>query len=449
LQSSHTPDLFLSHHQPGGTLTAICENWVSRVICKREDPFGLGRWSYVTLRGVGSAKITVVTAYNACVSAGYTTFYHQQLRVLSRLHREQRIEAPPNPRHQFILDLQSWLEHLQAEGHQYILAMDANDTYDLDGACPKHPLPYRQPSLTVDSQHNGKLATLVSSCDLCLPLAHQHETRPFPASHIHGRNQIDYIFVSKTILLAVQRSGVLAHHSLTRGDHRLYYLDFDPTLLFSDPAYNIEPAAIWKLRLHDSRVVQQCIGNLHHCLEQHNVYLRLEALQGVLQNSQWTQASTQEYESLDALITESMLAAENDLSRRITTKYQWSPRLKQSVQRLRYRQLRLRQVRNQPFAANQLLQYRDEGNITEADHQLLEESAIKNAQHEAYKHLKQLQQQHQELCDTYLEDLAEAIVLDRSPHLAEEALATVRKERSEKQLNQLIAREKMCEVIAG
>jgi len=210
--------------------------------------------------------------------------------------------------------------------------MDANDTYDPDGTCPKHPLPYRHPSLTVDSQHNGKLATLVSSCDLCLPLAHQHETRPFPASHIRGRNQIDYIFVSKTILLAVQRSGVLAHHSLTRGDHRLYYLDFDPTLLFFDPAYNIEPAAIRKLRLHDSRVVQQNISNLHRPLDQHNVYPRLEALQGVLQNSQWTQASTQEYESLDAIITESMLAAENDLSRRITTTYQWSPRLKQAVQ---------------------------------------------------------------------------------------------------------------------
>ncbi len=82
-----------------------------------------------------------------------------------------------------------------------------------------------------------------------------------------------------------------------------------------------------------------------------------------------------------------MLAAENDLSRRLTTTYQWSPRLKQAVQRLRYWQLRLHQVQNQPFAANQLLRYRDEGNISEADHQLVDEPAIKNAQHEAYKHL--------------------------------------------------------------
>lgn len=247
LQTSHTPDPFLSNYQPGGTLTAICKNCVSRVVAKGEDPFGLGRWSYVTLRGVGSTKITVVTAYNACQSAGDTTYYHQQLRVLSSLHRDQHINAPPDPRCQFILDLQSWSEHLHSEGHQFILAMDANETYNPDVVAPKHPLLYNASSLTVNGQHNGKLSTLVSSCDLCLPLAHHHETRPFPASHIRGRNQIDYIFVSKPLLPAVQHSGVLAHHSLTRGDHRPYYLDFEPAMLFSDPAYNIEPASIRKL----------------------------------------------------------------------------------------------------------------------------------------------------------------------------------------------------------
>ncbi len=392
---------------------------------------------------MGSTKITVVTAYNACTSSGDTTYYHQQLRILSRLHREQHIATPPNPRHQFILDLQSWLEHLQLEGHQFILAMDANETFDPDVICPKQPLQYDKASLTVNAQHNGKLSTLVSSCDLCLPLATQHETRPFPASHIRGKHQIDYIFVSKLLLPAVQQSGVLAHHSLTRGDHRPYYLDFDPILLFSDPAYNIEPVSIWKLRLQDPHVVQQYITNLHRRLDHHNVFPRLEAIQEVLQKSQWTQATTQEYESLDNIITESMLAAENDLSKRITTTYQWSPRLKQAVQRLRYWQLRLQQVRNQPFAVNQLLKYREVGNILDDEHSLTGEQDIQKARQAAYQNLKELQQQHQTLRDTYLEDLAEAIVLDRSPNLADPTLEAVKVERSEKQLKQLISREKM------
>jgi hypothetical protein len=34
LQTSHTPDPFLSSYQPGGSLPAVCENWVSRVVAK-------------------------------------------------------------------------------------------------------------------------------------------------------------------------------------------------------------------------------------------------------------------------------------------------------------------------------------------------------------------------------------------------------------------------------
>jgi hypothetical protein len=134
-----------------------------------------------------------------------------------------------------------------------------------------------------------------------------------------------------------------------------------------------------------------------------------------------------------------MLAAENDLSKRITTTYQWSPRLKQAVQRLRYWQLHLRQVRNQPFAVNQLLKYREEGNILDDEHSLTGEQDIQKARQAAYQNLKELQQQHQTLRDTYLEDLAEAIVLDRSPNLANPTLEAVKVERSEKQLKQLIS----------
>jgi len=106
----------------------------------------------------------------------------------------------------------------------------------------------------------GWIDTLVSTCQLSLPLAIQHETRPFPASHVAGKNQIDYIFVSKALLPAVQRSGVLSHHSLTRGDHRPYYIDLDAALLFSDPAYQIAPATVRQLQLRDPRKVSKYIS---------------------------------------------------------------------------------------------------------------------------------------------------------------------------------------------
>jgi hypothetical protein len=117
-----------------------------------------------------------------------------------------------------------------------------------------------------------KLATLVETCNMCLPLARQHTSRPFPASHIMGRNQIDYILVSKSILTAVQQSGILSHHSLLCGDHHHYYLDFDSSILFSDPAYKIEPASVRKLCLQDPRVVTQYWSALHELLASHNVF---------------------------------------------------------------------------------------------------------------------------------------------------------------------------------
>jgi exonuclease III len=149
-------------------------------------------------------KITIITAYNASPSARDSTYYHQQLRVLSRLYQEQNNLADPDPRRQFMLGLQSWMKFLSQEGHKYILAMDANTAYDLDQIAHQQPLEYRNGSLTVSSEHDGKVATLVSTCNLCLPLAHQHKTRQFPASQITGKNQIDCILVSDSLLPAVQ-----------------------------------------------------------------------------------------------------------------------------------------------------------------------------------------------------------------------------------------------------
>ncbi len=63
--ASPPPEEFLSGHQSGGKATVICDNWTSWLLERSEDPLGLGRWSYLTLRGKGAVKITIVTAYNA------------------------------------------------------------------------------------------------------------------------------------------------------------------------------------------------------------------------------------------------------------------------------------------------------------------------------------------------------------------------------------------------
>jgi hypothetical protein len=130
--TSKAPEEFEAPYQPGGTATIICDNWTSRVLDKGEDPVGLGQWTYITLQGKGTKKVTVVTAYNASYTTGGTTNFCQQQRVLTNLHIHHKQVTEANPRKQFILDLQSWLEHQLTQNHEIILAMEANMTYDPD-----------------------------------------------------------------------------------------------------------------------------------------------------------------------------------------------------------------------------------------------------------------------------------------------------------------------------
>jgi hypothetical protein len=94
---------------------------------------GLGQWTYITLQGKGTKKVTTVTAYNASYTTGeITKNFRQQQRVLTNLHIHHKQVIDANPRRQFILDLQSWLQHHLKQNHEKILAMDANMTYDPD-----------------------------------------------------------------------------------------------------------------------------------------------------------------------------------------------------------------------------------------------------------------------------------------------------------------------------
>jgi hypothetical protein len=115
--SSFTKDNFISvNHQPGRTATVLTDNWTSRAIEVGTDPYSMGRWSNVMLRGRKGRKTLLVTAYRVCkqtlISAiGPTTAPVQQHRHLTRQWMEHVTEEP-QPSLQFILDLQAWLENM-------------------------------------------------------------------------------------------------------------------------------------------------------------------------------------------------------------------------------------------------------------------------------------------------------------------------------------------------
>jgi hypothetical protein len=80
---SHTEDKFMT-----GTATILANKWISRIVDKGTDPFGLGRWNYITLRGKNGKRVTLITAYRVCVqtlaACGQTMATTQQHRMLSK-----------------------------------------------------------------------------------------------------------------------------------------------------------------------------------------------------------------------------------------------------------------------------------------------------------------------------------------------------------------------------
>jgi hypothetical protein len=266
ISTSESAEPFLSTYKPGGTATVVCDKWTSRVMETGEDTYGLGRWSYVILRGKGTTKVAVITAYNVSQKShiihGEKTAYKQQLRLLTNLYHHHKIQAAPHPHRQFILDLQSWIETLIADNHDIILAMDANDPYNPDVTVSPHPLNYTAGTPTMDKHHDGHLSTLVSTCHLRDPLALQHSDRPFPASYFCGKQRIDYILVSPRLVGAVTHSGSLPLYSLFQGDHRPYYIDLDATVAFADNAYEICRPQGHGLQLCDPRIITKYIDSL-------------------------------------------------------------------------------------------------------------------------------------------------------------------------------------------
>jgi hypothetical protein len=213
---SFTKDEFISENQPGGTVTMVYNKWTSRVIESGEDPFGLGRWSFLTLRGRGNIKVLLVIAYRVCKqtvqSVGPKTSTAQQFRVLSQQFREADRTDDPIPRHHLIEDLQGWLDHKTAEGNYIILGIDANEAFDSSRG-NYTPVDYQIGQPISTKGHDGTLSTLVRTSGLVDPLLIHHPDTPPPPTYDRGKDKIDFLFVSTGLLSYIAKTGIFPYFS--------------------------------------------------------------------------------------------------------------------------------------------------------------------------------------------------------------------------------------------
>jgi len=316
--TSHGEGPIVGEIQPGGTLTTIMNKWTSRVLERGTDPFGMGRWTYITLRGKEGRKILLVTAYRVCVqspsSVGPTTSTNQQFQHLSKQFRKTNTPGNPNPRNQFIVDLQAWLEVKVKDNYFIILSLDANEgIYGKTGHI--HPLDYNEEHPISTKGHDGSLLTLMNTCGLCDPLTLQHIEHPPPPTYNRGNERIDYILVSIGILLAVQRSGILPYDQYFISDHRPCYLDFDSKLLFGQSTSHIAPPQYRGLQLYDPRIVKEYQAVLEKQIKYHKLDSKIQELMEKAESGTWDDTNTTQYEHIDQLFTQTLIAAEHKVSR--------------------------------------------------------------------------------------------------------------------------------------
>jgi hypothetical protein len=134
-----------------------------------------------------------------------------------------------------------------------------------------------------------------------------------------------------------------------------------------------------------------------------------------------------------------MIYAEKSTGKVFSKKFEWSPKLKQAVQAFRYWKLRLKATRGGFVSASRLEHHRETALLPVPTD--LTESQIIAFLQAASTDLKEFQRQHKLLWSTYLEDLAEAIVVSQAPHLNGDSMEQVRKERQRLQLQRLHKRE--------
>ncbi len=419
---SHTKDSFSTMNQPGGTVTTVLNHWTSRVIESGEDPFGLGRWSYQVLRGKGGITLLIVTAYRVCRqsvhSAGFTTSTAQQHRILSSHFREAGRVDDPIPRHQFIVDLQSWLEHKTTQGYLIVLGIDANEPYD-SSAGNFTPLEFQLEKPIPTHGHDGTLSTLVRTSGLADPLLLHHPDQPPPPTYDRGKEKIDFIFVSRGLLPCVIRSGIFPYNSIFMSDHRPCYIDIDSHQLFQENTPVIAPPQHRGLRMQDPRLVTQYIDTLLEQVLYHKIPEKATKLLNAAEEGSWTPDQTLEFEKLDKLFTEAMTKAERSVSKKYSTTYQWSPSLKAAIHTLSYWKLRLSQIKGKAISHHSLQKLFKHTKLDNEKRKHLPLEEVIQMIRMARADLKSIQKRHVELREQHLENLVNALIILRAPSLLE------------------------------
>ena len=285
----------------GGTAIVAIENAVARTGSSGSDPSGLGRWSWLEVKG--SHGTVIVSAYRPTATGTGAETVGNQHRHFLRQNNDDR-----TPRAAFLEDLGSAVTAWHDQGKRVVIGMDANT--DVTGA---------------------ELTRWAADHMLFEVIADRHS--PLPATFDRGSKAIDGIFASSAF--AAPRSGMLGFGEGIPSQHRAVWIDLTFEALTGHPEPLIVRPTARRLRLNDPRVVNRYTKSVKKHFHRHNLFSRATTLFSATEGH-LTPGQQEELEAIDAIRLEGMLEAERSCRRLRTGEVDWNPKLTAALHTKRF-----------------------------------------------------------------------------------------------------------------
>ena len=245
-KGSHNKHERFSLYQQGGTCIATNECLVDNYVDSGVDDTGLGRWSWIRLKGKNTVT-RIVVAYSPCV-----TRKTAQSATIAQHRRYWRMRNNSLcPRRLFRFQLIDQLKDWRANGEKLILMMDGNEDM-LKGPLSR--------MLRTDELEMNEVVTTKTN----------REKIP---TFIRGSRQIDGIWLTPDVEMA--KCTLLPFH-FGVGDHRAILVDIPSASILGDSFKHICRPAARRLQNTNPEVRQKYIERLHSYIVahqlQHKVY---------------------------------------------------------------------------------------------------------------------------------------------------------------------------------
>jgi hypothetical protein len=178
-----------------------------------QDPSGLGRWSGVNIRGRKNNILSLITGYPSCSGSKFTAPLGSTFNREYEYLRNTAGITNPNPRLQFLKDVEHEIRTLQESGNMILLMLDAN------GVCTK----------TQNLWSSSNDSNFTTCTTMILPRL----------TYIGSTDRrIDFMFGCTKTREAMITSGTLSYIEGPQSDHRGLFVDLDPQLLLQHNAYD-------------------------------------------------------------------------------------------------------------------------------------------------------------------------------------------------------------------